>query len=54
MAFDLVRLCVLDSAPFDNVQTDLSGKAQDEGADIALLPTACGLGSAARPCSRTR
>lgn len=35
--FDLVRLSVLASAPFENVQTDLSGKVADEGTDIALF-----------------
>lgn len=35
--FDLVRLNVLSSAPFENVQTDLSGKAADEETDVALF-----------------
>jgi protein ImuB len=35
--FELVRLSVLDVAPFDNEQGDLSGRAVDDGADLALF-----------------
>ena len=35
--FELVRLSVLDAAPFGNEQGDLSGRVADDGADIALF-----------------
>ncbi|TGV96286.1 DNA polymerase Y family protein, partial [Mesorhizobium sp. M2D.F.Ca.ET.145.01.1.1] len=35
--FDLVRLSVLAVAAFDTQQTDLTGEAADDGADIALF-----------------
>jgi protein ImuB len=35
--FDLVRLSVLAAAAFDMQQADLTGEAQDDGADIALF-----------------
>jgi len=35
--FDLVRLSVLSAAAFDMQQADLTGEAEDDGADIALF-----------------
>ncbi len=35
--FDLVRLSVLSAASFDMQQSDLTGEADDDGADIALF-----------------